>query len=242
MSFLSFDIELCSELPDGEKNFSEMIPSIAAITTNKYDLEYFYDIPFMSKETAKGLVLAMTYYQKQGILPFTWNGTAFDWPLLAQYSGLINECAELALNGVDGMLLVTFNKGYFLSLDAALIGAGLETKQHSVKLNNGLEFSMNGRDAPRLWRDGEYEAVKKYLEGDVFRPLELIDAIQRNGGIKWISKTGRNMFQATPLTPVKDLFSLPSPDVSWMSDPKPRKEFVNWMPKEILDEYNIINP
>ncbi len=83
------------------------------------------------------------------------------------------------------------------------------------------------------------EALKTYLAGDVFRPLDLIDAICRNGGIKWISKTGKNMFQRTPLTPVKDLFNLPLPDTSWMSDPKPRSEFVNWIPQEILQKYNI---
>ena len=241
MNYLSYDIELYNDLEEGERNFSELIPSIAAFTTNKHDLKYFYDEPFMSKETAKILVLEMTYFLKQGVPPFTWNGVAFDFPLLAQYSGLIEECAELALNGVDGMLLITFNKGYFLGLDAALIGAGLETKQHTIKLNNGMDFSMSGRDAPKLWRGGEYDAVKKYLEGDVFRPLDLIEAIRRNGGIRWISKTGKNMFQPTPLIPVKDLFSLPLPDVSWMSDPKPRSEFVEWIPKEILNKYGI-NP
>ena len=239
--YLSYDIEIYNDLDEDRKNFAELIPSVAAITTNKHDLRYFYDEPHMTKETAKQLVMGMMYYYSIGYVPFTWNGTSFDFYILAQYSGLVKECAELALQGVDGMLLITFNRGYFLGLDAALMGAGLETKQHDVKLNSGLDFSMSGRDAPKMWRDGEFEAVKTYLAGDVFRPLDLIDAIQRNGGIRWVSKTGKNMFQPTPLTPVKDLFKLKLPDTSWMENPKPRSEFVNWIPREILQNYNI-NP
>ena len=239
-NYLSYDVEIYNELPEDRISLEGIIPSIAAITTNKFDIKYFYDVPFMTKETAKELVLKMLAYLKIGIPPFTWNGCAFDFALLAQYSGLVKECAELALNGVDGMLLITFNKGYFLGLDAALIGAGLETKTHSVTLNNGLIFSeMSGKLAPKMWQDGEYEAVKTYLAGDVIRPLELISAIEKNHGIRWTSKTGKSMFQSTPLTPVKDLFKLPLPNTSWMSDPKPRSEFVNWIPREILNNYGI---
>jgi hypothetical protein len=241
MNFLSYDIELYSELDTENINFAEMIPSIAATCTSTKDLRFWYDVPYASRETAKNLVNFMMDEMKNGWFPFTWNGVSFDFNLLAQYSGMVEECAELALNGVDGMLLIVFNKGYFLGLDAALSGAGLQSKQHAVKLNNGLDFSMTGKDAPAMWRKGEYDAVKAYLKGDVFRPLELIEAIRKNNGIKWTSKTGKPNFQKTPLTPVKELFSIPQPDVSWMTDPKPRKEFVNWIPREILEKYHI-NP
>ena len=242
-SYLSYDVEIYNELPEDHITMDGIIPSIAAIATNKNDLKYFYDTPFMTKETGKTLILEMLQYLKQGVIPFTWNGVSFDFALLAQYTGLVEECAELALNGVDGMLLVTFNKGFFLGLDTALMGAGLETKTHSVILNSGLTFSeMSGKLAPQMWRDGELEAVKTYLAGDVFRPLELITAIEKNHGIRWTSKTGRPNFLSTPLTPVKDLFKLPHPNCSWMdSKPKPRSEFVNWIPKEILQKYQI-NP
>jgi hypothetical protein len=243
MNYLSYDIEIYNDLPEGEHSLDGIYPSIAATCTSKEDLKYWYGIPAMEKETAKNLVLFMLKEMEKGFLPFTWNGVSFDFRLLAQYSGLVNECAELALNGVDGMLLVTFNKGFFLGLDTALIGAGLETKTHSVTLNSGLEFSeMSGKLAPKMWRDGEYEAVKTYLAGDVFRPLELISAIEKNRGIKWTSKTGRPNFLMTELIPVKDLFKIPLPDCSWMSiKPKPRSEFVEWIPKEILNKYGI-NP
>jgi len=238
--FLSYDIEIYNDLPEGSHSLDGIIPSIAATCTSKEDLRYWFDTPYMTPETAKELVLFMTDKMSEGIIPFTWNGCSFDFLLLAQYSGMVNECAELALNGVDGMLLITFNKGYFLGLDTALKGAGLETKTHEVKLNNGETLlGMNGAMAPKLWRDGEYGALREYLAGDVFRPLELILAIERNHGIRWTSKAGNVMFQTTPLTPVKDLFKLKEPDVSWMENPKPRKDFVSWIPNNILNKYGI---
>ena len=239
MNFLSYDVELYNNLEEGPISYKDMIPSIAATCTVTTDLRFWYDIPYITKETSKDLVSFMIDEMRKGFIPFTWNGVSFDFNLLAQYSGMVEECAELALNGVDGMLLITFNKGYFLGLDAALLGAGLQSKQHAVKLNSGLDFSMTGKDAPEMWRNGEYDAVKTYLTGDVFRPLELITAIEKNKGIKWTSKSGKSMFQKTPLTPVKELFSIPIPDTSWMANPKPREEFVNWIPKEILNKYHI---
>jgi hypothetical protein len=59
------------------------------------------------------------------------------------------------------------------------------------------------------------------------------------GGIAWTSKTGKPMFLQTRPMMVKELFGLPLPDTSWMTDPKPREEFVDWMPKNVLEEYNI---
>jgi hypothetical protein len=239
--YLSYDVEIFNEFAENQKGVEGLIPSVAATCTSQEDLLYWYDLPCMTPDMAKNLVLFMLSQLEDGFIPFTWNGVAFDFALLAQYSGMVEECAELALNGVDGMLLVTFPNGYFLGLDTALKGAGLQSKTHSVKLNDGTILEeMSGALAPKLWRDGEYEAVKTYLAGDVFRPLELISAIEKNKGIKWTSKSGKPNFVRTNLTLVKDLFKIPAPDTSWMStSPKPRSEFVSWIPREILKKYSI---
>ena len=42
------------------------------------------------------------------------DGCGFDFAVLAQETGMVKECAELAINHVDLMLIVTFQKGYFL--------------------------------------------------------------------------------------------------------------------------------
>lgn len=152
---------------------------------------------------------------------------------------MIDECAKLALTGIDMMLLVTFVKGYFLGLDKALIGAGLESKTHTVILKNGETLSeMNGAMAPALWRAGETEAVLTYLKGDVIQPLKLIHAIEREHFIKWTTNSGKpgSVFVPKILT-VQELFALPEPDTSWMTKAPKRLDFVSWIPAKILDEF-----
>ena len=241
MKLLSYDIEIYNNFPENEEvDLHKIIPSVAAIGTNESDVQFFYDDPYMSIETSKKLVNAMIDYYKRGFIPWGWNICGFDLKLLGYYSGMVEECAELALNGIDGMLLITFNKGYFLGLDTALVGANLETKLHHVKLNDGSMLDdMSGAKAPELWRNGEFQAVMDYLYVDVVGPIKLSFAIEKNKGIKWTSKKGNPMYVQTPLTQVKDLFKLPLPDTAWMSDPKPRSMFVDWIPENILHKYNI---
>jgi hypothetical protein len=241
MKLLSYDIEIYNDFPeDKEVDLHEIIPSVAAICTNENDVQYFYDIPYMNKETGCKLVNLMIEYYKKGYIPFTWNGTGFDFKLLGYYTGMIEECAKLALFGIDAMLLVTFNKGYYLGLDTALIGANLETKTHAVKLNNGTEISnMDGSKAPTMWREQEYDAVMTYLRGDVIQPLKLAEIIENKKKICWLSKSGKPMSVVTDLAIVKNLFKIPEPDTSWMDKAPTRKQFVDWMPKEILQKYKI---
>jgi hypothetical protein len=241
MKFLSYDIEIYETIGEGEEvDYHKIHPSVAATCTTENDVKYYYDYPYMSKETAQRLVKDIQSHQLLGYVPFGWNSCSFDFRLLAYHSGMIEECAEIALNHVDGMLLITFNKGFYLGLDTSLVGAGLETKLHKVNLNDGsLLEGMSGKLAPELWRKGEYQAVKDYLRLDVIQPLKLCFAIEKNRGIQWTSKSGRPMYQKTDMVLVKDLFKIPAPDTSWMQSSPTRKQFVDWMPKSTLDKYGI---
>jgi hypothetical protein len=242
MQLLSYDIEIFNEFEDAGDpvDLHKIIPSVAAICTNENDVEFFYDKPYMSVETSQRLVRAMIDYYKKGFIPWGWNTTGFDFKLLGYYSGMVDECAELAMNGIDGMLLVTFNKGFYLGLDTALIGAKLDTKTHKVQLNDGSFIEdMSGAKAPEMWRNGEYDAVMTYLKGDVIQPLKLAEAIENNKGIRWTSKSGKPMFVNTSLDKTKKLFAIPEPDTSWMGSAPTRKGFVDWMPENILTKYGI---
>ncbi len=96
----------------------------------------------------------------------------------------MEECGELALNHIDMMLLVTFAKGWFLGLQKALTGAGLEGKLKAVTLSDGSELTdMQGAKAPQLWADKEYDAVLAYLKEDVLQPLKLAEYIAETGSI-----------------------------------------------------------
>jgi len=247
MKFLSYDIEIYNDFPEGEVDLHDIIPSVAATCTTEADIHFFYNEKAedgsgspMDKFEAKNLVQSIMYWQHRGYTPFTWNGTGFDFKLLGYYSDLVEECAHLALNSVDGMLLVTFRKGYYLGLDAALIGAGVKGKQHTVTLNNGTEITdMDGAKAPKMWRDGDYQAVMDYLRGDVIQPLELSKVLAQSNQLKWTSKSGRPQGVFTKMELVKDLFALPEPDTSWMTDPPTRQKFVDWMPESVLKANGI---
>ncbi len=145
---------------------------------------------------------------------------------------MVDECGALALNHFDLMLLVTFTKGYFLGLDKALQGSGIKGKVKQVKLKDGSKLhDMGGGKAPELWAQGEHEAVLTYLRGDVQGLLELVEVVQRKKRMNWKSNRGnaQNIRVQKPLT-VKACFSIPEPDVSWMSNPPRRQQFVDWIP------------
>jgi hypothetical protein len=172
---------------------------------------------------------------KNGIIPLTHNGLHFDFSLLGQFSGEIEACAELALNGIDTMFIVTCWKGYFLGLDTLLKGMGIESKLHSVTLNDGsICNDFSGKLAPKMWRDGEFNAVRSYLAVDVQSPMKLAQKIEQENRMFWFSKTGKFQNLFTKLIPVKECFKIGFPNVSWMSNPPDRNDFVKWIPFEIL--------
>ena len=150
---------------------------------------------------------------------------------------MFKECAQLALDHIDLMLLVTFRKGWRLSLQSALKGAGLEGKLKAVTLSTGEKITdMSGLKAPELWQAGEYKAVMEYLREDVLQPLALARHVEKYKVIKWISGRGRLQSVYVPkLSTVRECFALPKPDTSWMTDPPARADFVEWMPRPLTE-------
>jgi hypothetical protein len=149
-------------------------------------------------------------------------------------SGMHEECAELALTHIDAMLFVTFQKGYFLSLQKAAVGAGLQGKQKTVTLRDGTIITdMSGGKAPQLWAEGEYDAVINYLKEDVVQLMQLIKKIDISRSLNWISNSGKPIRVNVPkLYTVAECFTFPEPDVSWMQDPPKRSDFIDWMPEK----------
>jgi hypothetical protein len=242
--YLSYDIELYDDFPeDGNVNFATLTPSVGAFTTiESVDaVRFYYSSPYMSKDESKKLVADMWDLCQDGYTLFGWNTLSFDLQLLALYSGEIEKCSRLAINHVDGMFLVVAHRGYFLGLDKALLGAGIGGKLHQVVLNDKTVFAeMDGSKAPEMWKKGEFDAVMQYLTYDVIQPLKLAYEIEKTGEIKWLSNTGKPQKLKTEMLTVKDALKLPVPNTSWMTDPKPRSEFYNWIPKEILVDEGVV--
>lgn len=240
MKYNSFDLEIAEELT--EEKQSGLGITCAAMLSNAADKpEFVYEHPRMTQGTARKLVNMLMERWVEGFVPLTWNGTKFDFRILAEESGMFLECATLALNHVDMMLFVTFQNGYYLGLDKALVGMGLESKTHSVDLKDGtLITDMSGAKAPELWKAGETQAVLDYLDGDVRQPLALVHEIEKRHRINWVSMRGKPMTVFVPkILTVRECFDFPVPDTSWMPSAPTRSDFVSWMPEAILRETHL---
>lgn len=237
--YASFDIELFNEIPEGATfpKMEELIPSVAAFCTNTSYVNYYWDTPHMTKETAQRLVVDLQSIVAKGYILFGWNILAFDLPVIAYYSGMMDECGTLALNCVDPMFNVVCTKGYYLGLDKVLLGAGLDSKLHRVKLNDGSTLeSMSGKLAPSLWQKEEYQAVLDYLAVDVWQPLRLAFSLEESKVMKWTSGSGKAMSMKTELDRVKKCLRYPNVDNSWMSDPVKREDYISWIPRHIINK------
>lgn len=235
LKLAAFDLEIAAQIPDDVDDWTSFEPlgiSCAAVAMSDVTpVRFWTGAPRMSREEAVGLVHDLIQLQEAGYTIVTWNGCGFDFRVLAQESGLVEECGRLALGHVDLMLVVTFTKGWYLSLQKALEGAGLAGKLKRVALSDGTVLDgMGGAQAPQLWADGEREAVLAYLEQDVAQLLELAHHASARGEIRWISNAGNPQSVRFPrLWTVQECFRLPEPDTSWMTDPPRREQFVSWI-------------
>lgn len=233
--FATFDLEIARDIPDGKKLRDVMPVGITCAALgygDKSEPKLFHAAPQMSRDACRDMLRELQQTINAGYTLVTWNGTAFDFPILAQESDMARECAELALAHVDLMVIVTFLRGHWLGLQKALLGAGIAGKKKQVTLNDGTVLDeMGGKLAPDLWRRGEYAAVLSYLREDVMPLLELSRIVYHTKQIRWTSNQGRlNTVNVQKLWTVRECFKLPVPDTSWMKNPAKRSEFVDWMP------------
>lgn len=239
MRLASFDIELATPLPDGSRvwdSLNDIEISCAAVALHGDDeIRVYAGDPVLAVDQSKELVHDLYQLQSDGYGIVTWNGCAFDFPVLAKSSGAIEHCSRMALSHYDLMLLVTFRKGWYLSLEKALVGAGLQGKLKELRLSDGTILKgMDGALAPELWTKGEREAVIEYLKQDVRQQLDLAVWVAEHNKISWTSNSGKPWSLPVPkLYSVEECFDFPLPDVSWMDNPPQRSAFVKWMPADV---------
>jgi len=225
--YLAFDIETAKVMPEGEPNWRSCRPlGIACAATllsdtDKVILWHGAASDRMSEEEASGLVEYLREQAGRGYTIATWNGMGFDFDILAEESGMLAECRELAVNQVDMMFHILCRLGYGVSLDAAARGMGLPGKPEG----------MNGAMAPVLWAEGKREAVLDYVAQDVRTTAELATQCEACGALRWITKSGRARRMMLPegwLT-AEEAEELPQPNTSWMTDPWVRADFTAWL-------------
>jgi hypothetical protein len=228
--YLAFDIESAKILPEGVQDWSPHRPlgiSCAATLPSDGEVTLWYGktpsddfAPQMSVEEAQSLVKYLTSAADSGYQIVTWNGLGFDFDILAEESGMLPDCRELALNHTDMMFHIFCLKGYPLGLDKAAKGMGLK----------GKPFGMSGEMAPRMWKDGRFQEVLEYSRQDVQTTLDLAEIVEKQQ-LKWLSNRGKRQFLSLPSgwLPVQEAQKLPTPDTSWMSNPWPRTKFTKWL-------------
>ncbi len=229
--YAAFDIETVKPFPDGAR-WQEHRPlgiACAAVLTSSMERPRVWHgaaadgtiAVQMNNEESRGLVNDLVAMVDGGCTLLTWNGTAFDFDVLAEESGMQTECRSLAKSHVDMMLHFFAVKGYPLGLKAACGGAGTTTKPEG----------MDGARAVQMWHEGARQEVIEYCGLDTQITLELAIATERMGRLPWTSRSGNRLHLSLPRgwQSVEEVLRYPEPDTSWMDSPLTRKQFTAWL-------------
>ncbi len=223
--YLAFDIETAKVLPETEADWKSCRPlgisCAATLLADSDEVMLWHGKDKLTKQEAAELVHYLTTQVEQGYTILTWNGLGFDLDILAEESGMLEECKSLAVNHVDMMFHILCRLGYGVRLDGAAKGMGVAGKPEG----------MNGALAPVLWAEGKRKEVLNYVAQDVRTTLDVAMACESCGQFRWIARSGKLRSMGLPdgwLT-VNQAEKLPEPDTSWMSEPWPRSSFTNWM-------------
>jgi hypothetical protein len=230
--YLTFDLETAKVQLRGEKDWKAKRPlgiSCAATflsTTEKPLLWYGMTKTKrpsrrMRQEEAMALVDYLASQVKQGYTIVTWNGVGFDFDILAEESGMLEECRRLALTHVDMMFHVLCQRGFGVSLASAAKAMNIESKSRKV----------DGTTVPRLWAEGRREEVLQYVAHDAWMTMQILKICQEQGCFCWITRGGRR--RKMPLRrgwlAVTAAQRLRKPSSTWMCKSWSRSEWTAWL-------------
>ena len=234
---LAFDLEIVKGIPEGCKDWKEIRPlgiSCAALLSNSHPLsDIWYSDMFagepksraMDKEELSNMIYFLQNSVKRGYTILTWNGLQFDFDVLAEESGMHEECKELALNHIDMMFHFFCVKGYMLGLDTAAKGLGL----------GGKMAGMKGDLAPILWASLNLKdrlKVLRYVHQDAVTTLEVYEQSIEKNAVHWTSRAGKPntmWLRRGGWMTVNECLELSLPNQSWMTDPMSKEDFMRWI-------------
>ncbi len=228
--YLAFDIETAKILPE---NFGDLhdhrplgITCMATWCSDESSARTFYSknsdgtpASQMTKEDVAAFVEHLKEKLQEGYTIITHNGLSFDFVIVAEESGKIDDCRDLAMTHVDMMYHFFCGKGFGIGLNAAAKAIGVSKPAN-----------VDGSVAPRLWKEGDYQTVLDYVAQDCRLTLDVAEASEKAKKISWITKRGTTSHFELPngwLT-VEEAYLLPLPDTSWMDNPWPRSRFTEW--------------
>ena len=175
----------------------------------------------MSQQEARDLARWLTDSVAAGFTLLTWNGLGFDLDVLAEESGMLAECRQLAMNHVDMMFHVFCDRGFPVGLDRAAQALRIP----------GKPTGMSGVLAPQLWAQGKHQEVLDYVAQDVRITLQVAQLCEKQRSFTWLTQKGlvSRMPLAQGWLAVHEAMKLPKADTSWMSNPIPRGDFTRWL-------------
>lgn len=184
--------------------------------------------PQLSTTNCSNLVNYLCDLHEEGEQLVTWNGTRFDWHVLAYESGMVQECIDLAMNSVDLMFIIMCHKGFFAKLDNCA----------RMMVGEGKPDDIDGALAPTLWKRGEYQKVLDYVCLDSRLTAQVAQEVAKIDMIAWTSSSSGKAHSIDLKHLIKDgrlptvaecLERIPLPDTSWMDNPPTREDFFTWM-------------
>lgn len=230
--YLAFDIETAKDVPGTDFNWRPHRPlGIACAATLPRDAQeptIWYGNSAdgtparrMSPDEVRDLVNHLAKMVSDGYNLLTWNGLGFDFDVLSEESGALEQCQNLAMNHVDMMFHVFCDRGFPVALDKAAQALRIP----------GKPAGMSGMLAPQLWAQGRHQDVIDYVAQDVRIALQVAQTCEKRRSFTWITRKGSvsSMDLHRGWLTVTDALRLPEPDTSWMNDPIPRRQFTQWM-------------
>jgi len=227
---LSFDIEISDvfELAKNEdmEKYAPFHISVAATAIHEGEERLWYSqdtdgLPALNltQQRAHELMEYLAQMQEEGFMLCAWNGLGFDLKWIGHQADDVKLAAQVALKSYDPMFQFFNQKGFPVGLASVAAGMGI-----------GQEKLMNGADAPKEWRGGNYERVMKYVVGDCQITNLIVRAIQEAGEVRWLTSKGSISSEPMPrLKTVEEVMDDPEPDQSWMDKPLPKAKFSAWL-------------
>ena len=220
---VGFDIEIANVLrkfATWKEHRPLVLTCIGLAPSDGEAIAYYNPEGYISRNRAIEIVLKLQWYAHKGYKIITWNGLGFDWVLLADTSGMKQECRRLAMSEshVDVMFNMFMALGY---------GVGLGT---ACKETIGRGKLMSGKDAPTEWKDGDRLQVLEYVKADAILTREIYQylSLQAKPLIKWRTRKGygnlKQMRAASDWNPTWSVHhtlnvSPPPPLATFMTDP-----------------------
>ncbi len=234
MKLLSFDIEISDvfELTDYEdmEKHAPFHVSVAATAVHGGEERLWYSVdesnlPTMNLTPDKALEL-LTYLeamQNEDFMVCAWNGLSFDLKWLGHQADDMPLAARVALKCYDPMFQFFNQAGFPVGLAKVAQAMGI-----------AQEKLMDGADAPKQWRAGNFQQVMDYCMGDSQMTNLIVLAILKAKKVQWITARGKASSKPMPhLKTVEQVLEDPEPDQSWMDTPMPRAKFYQWVEETI---------